>query len=86
MVLASAGVVICIIAANFLLAAFFPAYQYGANYVTVAEADKLLSDDEIIYAVEINGEARGYPRKHLEIPHIAGAEIGGEEVVMTFCG
>jgi hypothetical protein len=86
MVLASAGVIICIIAANFLLAAFFPAYQYDANYVTVAEADKLLSDDEIIYAVEINGEARGYPRKHLEIPHIAGAEIGGEEVVMTFCG
>ncbi len=86
MVLASTGVIVCIIAANFLLAAFFPAYQYGANYVTVAEADKVLADDDVIYAVEINGEAKGYPRKHLEIPHIAGAEIGGEEVVMTFCG
>lgn len=86
MVLASVGVIICIIAANFLLAAFFPSYQYGANYVSVSEADKLLSDDVVIYAVEINGEAKGYPRKHLEIPHIAGAEIGGEEVVMTFCG
>lgn len=86
MSLASAGVIVCIIAANFLLAAFFPAYQYGANYVSVSEADALLSDDAIIYAVEINGETKGYPRKHLEIPHIAGAEIGGEEVVMTFCG
>jgi hypothetical protein len=86
MLLASVGVIICIIAANFLLAAFFPAYQYGANYVTVDEADKLLSDNAVIYAVEINGEVKGYPRKHLEIPHIAGAEIGGEEIVMTFCG
>lgn len=86
MALASVGVITCIIAANFLLAAFFPAYQYGANYVSISEADALLTDDDVIYAVEINGEAKGYPRKHLEIPHIAGAEIGGEEVVMTFCG
>ena len=85
MVLASVGVVMCVIAANFMLTALFPAAQYGANYVTVAEADKLLADDEVIYAVEINGEAKGYPKRHLEIPHIAGAEIGGEEVVMTFC-
>ncbi len=86
MILASTGVVICIIAANFMLPTLFPAYQHDANYVTVAEADELLSDDAVIYAVEINGETKGYPRKHLEIPHIAGAEIGGEEVVMTFCG
>jgi len=86
MVLASTGVIICIIAANFMLPTLFPAYQHDANYVTVAEADELLSDDAVIYAVEINGETKGYPRKHLEIPHIAGANIGGEEVVMTFCG
>ncbi|RLA38523.1 MAG: hypothetical protein DRR06_20670 [Gammaproteobacteria bacterium] len=85
MILASTGVIICVIAANFMLTALFPAAQYGANYVTVAEANKLLPDDEVIYAVEINGETKGYPKRHLEIPHIAGAEIGGEEVVMTFC-
>lgn len=85
MVLASIGVVFCIIAANFLLPAFFPSYQYGANYVFVQEADEILDDDSIIYAVEINGEVKGYPRKHLEIPHLAGASIGGEDVVMTFC-
>ncbi|MEH6473618.1 MAG: DUF3179 domain-containing (seleno)protein [Halopseudomonas sp.] len=83
--LASVGVVICIVSANFLLAAFFPPAQYDANYVTVAEADKILSDQEVVYAVEINGDVKGYPRTHLEIPHIAGANIGGEEVVMTFC-
>jgi len=86
MVLASVGVLVCVVAANFLLPVFFPAYQHDANYFTVAEADKLLSDEAIVYAVEINGETKGYPRKHLEIPHIAGANIGGEDVMMTFCG
>lgn len=83
--LATLGVIVCIIAANFLLSAFFPSYQRGANYVSVQEADKFLDDDSIIYAVEINDDVRGFPRKHLEIPHIAGANIGGEDVVMTFC-
>lgn len=85
MILASTGVLTCIIAANFLLALFFPSYQYSANYVPVSQADKVLQDDEIVYAVEINGEVRGYPREHLVIPHIAGDTIGGKDVVMTFC-
>ncbi|MGF1757128.1 DUF3179 domain-containing protein [Photobacterium sagamiensis] len=83
--LASVGVAVCIIAANFLLTAFFPSYQYGANYVSITDADKILSDSDVIYAVEINDEVRGYPRKHLEVPHIAGDNIGGKDVVMTFC-
>jgi hypothetical protein len=85
MYLASLGVIFCIIAANFLLTAFFPSYQYDANYVSIQEANDILSDDDIIYAVENNGETKGFPRKHLEIPHIAGASIGGEDVMMTFC-
>ena len=44
-----------------------------------------MKDEDIIYAVAINDEVRGFPRKHLEIPHIAGAEIGDEKIVMTFC-
>ncbi|MGR5149799.1 DUF3179 domain-containing (seleno)protein [Photobacterium alginatilyticum] len=83
--LASIGVIICIIAANFLLSAFFPSYQYDANYVSITEADQILTDNDVIYAVEINGEVRGYPRSHLEVPHIAGDNIGGKDVVMTFC-
>ncbi len=85
MSLATIGVGVCIVAANFLLTAFFPSYQYGANYVSIEEADSILDDSDVIYAVEINREVRGYPRKHLEIPHIAGDNIGGKEVVMTFC-
>lgn len=83
--LASAGVITCIIAANFLLVLFFPSYQHGANYISVAEADAMFADEDVFYAIELNGEVRGYPRKHLEIPHIAGAKFGDDEVIMTFC-
>jgi hypothetical protein len=85
MTLASIGVILCLIGANFHLPAFFPSAQDGATYVTVAAADECLDGNSIIYAVEINGDVRGYPRKHLEIQHIAGDTIGGEEVAMTFC-
>ena len=85
MSLASLGVVTCIFAANFLLALFFPSAQHNANYVSVAEADTILTDEAVIYAVEINDEVRGYPRSHMAIPHIAGDTIGGKEVALTFC-
>ncbi|MGR5065256.1 DUF3179 domain-containing (seleno)protein [Photobacterium sp. DNB22_13_2] len=80
------GVIVCMIAANFLLSLLFPPQQTDAVYVTVAEANNQLRKEEIIYAVEINGEVRGYPRSHLGIPHIAGDNIGGKAVAMTFCG
>jgi hypothetical protein len=85
MTLATLGVASCILAANFLLTLLFPSAQYNANYVSLAEAEALLDDDAIIYAVEINNEVRGYPRSHMEIPHIAGDNIGGKEVALTFC-
>jgi len=85
MYLASIGVILCIIVANFLLPAFFPSYQKNATYVSVSTANKLLKNDSIIYAVEINGDTVGFPKKHLEIPHVVGATVGGKEIVMTFC-
>ncbi|AJR08829.1 hypothetical protein H744_2c2165 [Photobacterium gaetbulicola Gung47] len=83
---ASKGVLVCIISANFLLSLLFPPRQTDAIYMTVAQANNQLRKEEIIYAVEINGDVRGFPRSHLGIPHIAGDTIGGEEVAMTFCG
>jgi hypothetical protein len=83
--LASLGVIICIFAANFLLTLFFPSAQHQANYVSLADANALLDDESVIYAVEINDEVRGYPRSHMQIPHIAGDNIGGKDVALTFC-
>ncbi|MBW8192215.1 DUF3179 domain-containing protein [Neiella marina] len=83
--LATGGVATTIIAANFMLAAFFPSLQHNAEYVSIAEANDILQDEDIVYAVEINGDVRAFPRKHLEIPHIAGDNIGGKDVAITFC-
>lgn len=35
--------------------------------------------------VELNGDARAFPNKWMNQPHIVGDNIGGEEVVMTYC-
>ena len=85
-VLAAAGVTFSLYAANNLLDQFFPSMHKTAAYISVAQADKLLEEGEVVYAVEINGEAVAYPRRFMEIPHVAGKNIGGEEVAMTFCG
>jgi hypothetical protein len=86
MLFATFGVLGCLFAANVLNALLFPTKQHEATYVSVAEADKVLNDEQVIYALEINGEVRGFPQDHMELPHVAGATIGGEEVAMTYCG
>lgn len=83
---ATIGVLGCLFAANMLNALLFPTRQHGATYVSIAEADNVLADSDTIYVVEINNDVRGYPQDHMELPHVAGGTIGGEDVVMTYCG
>ena len=60
-------------------------HHHTAEFISVTDADLMLEDDEDVFVVEINGEARAYPRDWMMIPHIAGDTIGGEDVVMTYC-
>ena len=60
-------------------------HHHMAEFVSVPEADAILEDDADVFVIEINGEARAYPRDWMMIPHIAGDTVGGEEVVMTYC-
>lgn len=60
-------------------------HHHTAEFVSVAEADSMLEDDDDVFVLEINGEARGYPRDWMMVPHIAGDTVGGEDVVMTYC-
>jgi len=60
-------------------------HHHTAEFVSVPEADAILEDDADVFVIEINGEARAYPRDWMMIPHIAGDTVGGEEVVMTYC-
>lgn len=61
------------------------AQHHSAIFIPVAEADSLLQPDDDVLVLEVNGDARAYPRDWIMVPHIAGDTIGGEEVVMTYC-
>jgi len=75
----------------------FPAQHYTAKFISVDEFSKSDFKDQKIgtapsarnraLVLEINGDARAYPISYITQSHIAGGEkIGGEDVVMTFCG
>ena len=60
-------------------------HHHTAEFITVAEADKLLEENEDVFVLAIGDEARAYPKDWMMIPHIAGDTVGGEDVVMTYC-
>lgn len=65
----------------------FKSEHYTAEYVSIDKVEEryLSAEDEVIVMV-INGDARAYPNKWIVQPHIAGNKVGGEDVVMTYCG
>lgn len=42
-------------------------------------------DDEIVFGVEIDGDARAYPRQVLVYHEIVNTEAGGEQISVTYC-
>ena len=44
-----------------------------------------LSPDDNVVGIEINGDARAFPVKWLERPHLVTEIIGGETVMLTYC-
>jgi hypothetical protein len=65
----------------------FRSEHYQAEYLNIEEVfpEYLLPEDEVL-VMDINGDARAYPHKWIVQPHIAGGIVGGEDVVMTYCG
>jgi hypothetical protein len=64
----------------------FPARQHSARYVPVTEVCGALPDDEKVLVVEVANDARAFPNVWMLRPHVAGDRIGGEPVIMTYCG
>ena len=65
----------------------FRSQHYAAEYVSIDQVEEMyLSDGDEVLVMEINGDARAYPNKWIVQPHIAGDRVGGENVVMTYCG
>lgn len=58
-----------------------------AEYIEHAEVNEnyLLDSDEVIVIIN-NDDARAFPNKWIVQTHIAGDNIGGDDIVMTYCG
>jgi hypothetical protein len=63
----------------------FRSQHHSASYVPVREALNHIRESEPATVIEIDGEARAWPHKWLAQPHVAGDEIAGQEVAVTYC-
>jgi len=65
----------------------FRSQQHTARFTGIAEARTRVAPAEEVIVVEVNGDARAFTDRDLLQPHIAHTEsVGGEDVVMTYCG
>ena len=53
--------------------------------VTSADEATWLSDDDIIFGIEINGEARAYPRQIMEVREMVNDTLGGRDLGIPYC-
>ena len=44
-----------------------------------------LRDDDIIFGIEINGEARAYPRRIMEVREMINDTLGGRDIGIPYC-
>ena len=51
---------------------------------TAAEAT-WLKDDDIVFGVEVNGEARAYPRRIMEVREMVNDTLGGRDLGIPYC-
>ena len=86
----SAFYICSILACLFFINLFAPEFwlrsqQHTAEFISLSEANTLLEDNADVFVLEIDGDARAYPRDWMQLPHIAGDKVGGENTVMTYC-
>ena len=53
--------------------------------VTDADGGDWYDDDRVVFGVEINGEARAYPRNIMEIREMVNDTLGGRDFAMPYC-
>ena len=53
--------------------------------VSSAEDAKWLEDDDIVFGIEINGEARAYPRQIMEVREMVNDTLGGRHLGIPYC-
>ncbi|MEM7256414.1 MAG: DUF3179 domain-containing (seleno)protein [Pseudomonadota bacterium] len=53
--------------------------------VSSAKDADWLKDDDTVFGVEINGEARAYPRRIMEVREMVNDTLGGRQIGMPYC-
>ncbi len=53
--------------------------------VTSAEEATWLDEDDIVFGIEINGEARAYPRQIMEVREMVNDTLGGRDLGIPYC-
>lgn len=53
--------------------------------VSSAEDAAWLPDDAIVFGIEINGEARAYPRRIMEVREMVNDTLGGRDLGIPYC-
>ena len=86
----SALYICSILACLFFINLFAPeiwlrSQHHSAEFINISEANLRLEDNTDVFVLEIDGDARAYPRDWMQLPHIAGDMVGGQDTVMTYC-
>lgn len=55
------------------------------KFVSVAEADQFLDNDDIVFGVVVNGEVRAYTKEALVFHEIVNDKFGDQPVLVTYC-
>ncbi|MEL6643196.1 MAG: DUF3179 domain-containing (seleno)protein [Pseudomonadota bacterium] len=53
--------------------------------VSTATEATWLEDDDIVFGIEINGEARAYPRQIMEVREMVNDTLGGRDLGIPYC-
>ncbi len=53
--------------------------------VTSAAEATWLDDDDIVFGIELNGEARAYPRQIMEVREMVNDTLGGRDLGIPYC-
>jgi hypothetical protein len=53
--------------------------------VTTADEGSWYPDDRIVFGVEVNGEARAYPKNQMEVHEMVNDTIGGRRLGIPYC-
>ncbi len=53
--------------------------------VIKADAAEWLTDEDIVFGVEVNGEYRAYPRQIMEVREMVNDTLGGRDLAIPYC-